>query len=142
MTRVEFFAEGLPQTKGSARAFVRGGRAVVTNDNPKAKAWAAEVSEAAREAMDGRELLDGPLAVELVFSLPRPLAHSTSKGLRPTAPRYVSARPDVDKLARCALDALTGVVFGDDSQVARLVATKVYASGAAGAQVVVRGVDE
>ncbi len=34
--------------------------------------------------------------------------------------------PDVDKLARCALDALSGVVIKDDAQVVELYARKRY----------------
>ena len=37
----------------------------------------------------------------------------------------VCRRPDVDNVAKAVLDALTGVVFHDDSQVERLLVTKV-----------------
>lgn len=122
--RVQFFADGLPQTKGSARAFVVGKRAVVTNDNPRAKGWARVVERAARAASPAP--FAGPVAVRLVFVMPRPKAHSTKRGLRLDAPAWHSIRPDLDKLTRCALDALTGITFGDDGQVARLVAEKRY----------------
>lgn len=36
--------------------------------------------------------------------------------------------PDLDKLARLVLDALTGIVYADDSQVAAIYASKVYAA--------------
>jgi len=35
-------------------------------------------------------------------------------------------RPDIDKLARAVLDALTGVAYEDDEQVVKLVASKEY----------------
>jgi Holliday junction resolvase RusA-like endonuclease len=35
--------------------------------------------------------------------------------------------PDLDKLIRAILDALTGVVWRDDGQVVDIVASKVYA---------------
>jgi crossover junction endodeoxyribonuclease RusA len=35
-------------------------------------------------------------------------------------------RPDVDKLARSCLDAISGILFEDDAQVMCLVATKRY----------------
>jgi Holliday junction resolvase RusA-like endonuclease len=129
----------MPSTKGSARAFVVGSRAIVTNDaGKKAKAWAAVVAGAAVDGMDGRPPLDGPLEVTVTFLMPRPKAHSTSKGmLRPNAPAWCSKKPDADKLARCALDALTGVVFVDDAQIAQLVVKKRYANGSAGAGFVV-----
>ena len=52
----------------------------------------------------------------------------------------VTTKPDVDKLARAALDALTGVLWADDSQVVSLHAQKEYAGEAqpCGALFVVR----
>lgn len=138
---VSFFAAGCPSTKGSARAFVVGGRAIITNDaGKKAKTWASIVSGKAHDMMNGCALLTGALVVHIVFYMPRPKAHSTKRGLRPDAPRWCWKKPDVDKLARCALDALTGVVFFDDAQIARLVLEKRYtlADGAAGAEFEVR----
>ena len=35
-------------------------------------------------------------------------------------------KPDVDKLARAGLDAMTGVVFSDDAQVTEALVGKVY----------------
>lgn len=140
MDAISFFAGGVPSTKGSAKAFVVGRRAVITNDaGPRAKAWAAVVAGAALDAMAGRPPCDGPVHVRAVFYMPRPKAHSTKKGLRPNAPTWVASKPDSDKLARCALDALTGVVFADDAQIAELVVQKRYADGPVGAAFVVRG---
>lgn len=47
-------------------------------------------------------------------------------------------QPDIDKLLRALLDAMTGIVWVDDSQVCYCVANKVYAwQGSPGAVVVV-----
>jgi len=117
---VEFFVAGVAQPKGSARAFIPKGwqRAVITSSNPRLKEWQTLVSlEAARHVPQGA--LDGPVVVEVGFilhrpeSLPKKVAHCTKK-------------PDVDKLARAALDALTGIVFKDDAQVVDLLARKRY----------------
>jgi Holliday junction resolvase RusA-like endonuclease len=135
---IAFTAHGKPETKGSTRAFMVAGRPRITNDNPRAKTWAGVVSSAAYEATGGR-LLSGPLSVRIVFYLQRPKAHSNKRGLRPDAPTHSASKPDVDKLARCALDALTGVVFGDDSQVARLEVEKRYTSEVTGATFEVLG---
>lgn len=133
MTPIAFFAAGHPQTKGSAKAFpIRRANgsigAVVTNDNPKAKAWASVIAGAASEAMGARQPLRGPLTLDLVFYLPRPKSHYTKRGLRPEAPVYVESKPDYDKLCRCATDALTGIAFVDDSQVARAYVEKRYSN--------------
>jgi len=137
MTPIVFFAEGRPQTKGSAKGFgfVRknGPKAGtigvnITNDNVKAKGWARIVADAARLAYVG-PATEGPVRVEVTFYLPRPKGHSNKRGLRPGAPRYPIAkeRDDTDKLVRCALDALTGIAWVDDSQVVQIAAAKRYA---------------
>lgn len=59
-----------------------------------------------------------PVAVELVFVRPRPV--SAPKRRTPAAVR----KPDLDKLARAVLDALTGIAWADDSQVVDLRASK------------------
>jgi Holliday junction resolvase RusA-like endonuclease len=144
LSAIEFFAAGQPQTKGSARAFVVKGRAVVTNDNKKAAAWQGVVSCAARDA--GVRLLEGPVAVEAVFLLPRPQGHYRSGKnahlLREDAPERPAKKPDVDKLARVVLDALTGLAYVDDAQVVSVSASKRWAQrgGLVGASVSVKPV--
>jgi len=56
--------------------------------------------------------------VGLDFVLPRP--KSAPKRSTP----HATKRPDVDKLARACLDAITGVIVGDDAQMVDLRATK------------------
>lgn len=126
MIAISFDVPGTPQTKGSARAFVVKGRAVVTNDNARTKSWAGVVATFALAAMQLGKPLEGPVRVTLRFRLARPKAHYRKGGLRGDAPSYVSKRPDVDKLARAVLDALTSVCFVDDAQVAALVVEKFY----------------
>lgn len=118
-----FTVFGVPQPKGSARAFVPKGwtRAVVTSDNPRNKGWQQLVAEAASQALNGQRFyIDGPVRLTVVFFLPRP------KSL----PKRVSAhlkKPDLDKLVRSVKDALTKVVWSDDSQVTEIHAVKQYA---------------
>ena len=134
MAAVEFTCSGVPGTKGSVRAFYnRGlGRAIVVNDSKKAAPWAAIVSHEARLAMGDRPPLAGPLRLLITFILPRPKSHYRSTGaLRADAPVYVEKKPDGDKLERCSWDALTGIVFGDDSQIADWNGKKVYAADGA-----------
>lgn len=59
-----------------------------------------------------------PVRVDLVFVRPRPV--STPKSRTPPAVK----KPDLDKLARAILDAITGIAFVDDSQVTDLRARK------------------
>ena len=113
--RFEVF--GQPQPQGSARAFVVKGRAVVTSANPNLKDWRNLVSVAARESMQGLPPVEGAVEVEATFWLARP------KSVKRTLP---TVKPDVDKLIRGCLDAMTSVVFADDAQVTRVAAQKRY----------------
>jgi Holliday junction resolvase RusA-like endonuclease len=134
---IRFFVEGDPGTKGSVNAFVVGkGRnrhAVVVNNSMKAKPWAKAVSAAAEKAYRG-DPLDVPVFLFIIFYLKRPKSHYRSNGaLKPNAPVYVPTKPDGDKLERCAWDALTGIIFKDDSLVVSWYGQKRYSDGKTGA---------
>lgn len=111
---------GTPATKGSARAFVRGGRTIVTNDCVAEKPWAQNVHWAAREVV--QRPMAGPVEVTLLFRMPR-VGRLGKKRVGVLHDR----KPDLDKLTRSVLDALTGVAWFDDAQVASLMARKFYA---------------
>ena len=121
---IEFFVPGIPQTKGSARAFLPKGKGlypVVTNDNPKNKKWARSVKIAAQNAMvkQGMKLLTGPVKLYCVFYVPQPKRVKSGLELSTT-------RPDLDKMVRSVGDALEGTCYKHDAQVAGIVATKFY----------------
>ena len=120
--KIQLFIPGIPQSKGSIRAFMPKGHCfpVLTSTNPKLKKWEAVI----RQAVRGEEFLTGPISLNLKFCLPIP--KSTSKKRRLTL-NWQIKKPDIDKLARAVLDSLTGVIYKDDSQVAKLTAEKVYA---------------
>lgn len=115
---LSFEVFGLPAPQGSKRCF---NNRVVDANSAKLKAWRKTVKEATIEALHESEwaVFDEPVEVTVKFYLPR---GKTVKREYPTVP------PDVDKLARAALDSLTDAkAWGDDSQVCKLVAYKVYA---------------
>lgn len=121
---LHFEALGEPAPQGSMQAFVQGGRAVVTHAKPqKLQDWRRAIGWAAREAvtLDALAPFQGPVGVSATFRVSRP--RSVSEGRRP----HPSVRPDVDKLLRALLDAITGIVIKDDAQVCRLDVQKVYA---------------
>lgn len=135
MTRVAFDVAGTPITQGSARAIVHRstGRAVLIQDKrSELHQWRQSIAQAAQDARNGEFADRGvPVSVFLLFGLQKP--KSTPKRVEtPTT------KPDIDKLIRAALDALTGVVFADDSQVSQVTASKTYAEGAPGVDVVIR----
>jgi len=143
---------GTPAPKGSARAFYnkRIGRAVLAQGSSKTgekkiKAWSAAVADAVLHTLgdDYEPFVNTPLAVAIVFRLQRPKKHyRTGKHggiLRGDAPTMPALVPDVDKIARCTLDPLTGTVFDDDSRIVELMVRKTYAKpGDEGATILVR----
>lgn len=140
---VSFFAPGLPVPKGSTRSFGRvlpnGKVAVATTSTSKGlKSWEGTVALAAMQAK--AKMLEGPVVVRLIFRLPRPKGHYTGKGeLKPSALAVSEKKPDLDKLIRAVLDALTGVCWRDDAQVCYLAAEKRYAGSACGVEVLIEG---
>ncbi len=133
MNPVTFTVFGIVQPKGSARAFIRGGRAIVTSDNPSLAKWESAVRFAASTVVEkaGHQLFQAGVAVSVAFWLPRP------KSVKPRVRPFPTTRPDVDKAARAILDPLKGILYGDDAQVVGLIATKFYTDGPAKAVVTV-----
>jgi Holliday junction resolvase RusA-like endonuclease len=113
---------GLPQPQGSSRAFVRGGRAIVTSANPRLRAWRDRLALGlAAHRISGAERYDGPACVHARFLLPRPKS-------APKRVVYPTTRPDLDKCMRSVGDALVEAgVLRDDSQIVEWSAIKCYA---------------
>lgn len=129
---VHFRTLGTPAPQGSKR--VMRGRLIDANAatlRPYRAALAADAMDAL-EARCGDEATPTRMAVVVtaVFVLARPAGHwgsgRNAARLRPSAPAWPGVKPDVDKMARAVLDALTGVLWVDDAQVVDLHATKVY----------------
>ena len=139
---------GSPAPKGSNRAMLRGGRAVFVPGGSKvnaekqrsfASAIRDEIDRVIGASRSSPVFVDRALAIAIVFRLRRPGSHWSKKGgLLPSAPTAPSVKPDVDKLARHAIDVLTGSVFDDDSRIVELLVRKEYAPpGRDGATIVV-----
>lgn len=133
--RISFEVDGLPQPQGSTKAFkTKSGKVLVTSDNRKLKPWRQAVIAAAREQLGRTPPATGAVRVDVVFNLPRPLGHFGKRGLLPSAPELPIVRPDLDKLCRAVLDALTEAgVFRDDGQVWKLELEKQYGDHAGAA---------
>lgn len=126
-TRIAFEAYGEPVAQGSLRAFVRDGRAVVTY-GPRALSlgvWRGLIGAAALEAMGERDPLPGPVVVSVGLTFCRPAAHIGARGVLPRYRDRIPG-PDIDKLCRAVLDALTGIAYLDDRQVRDLIGSKRY----------------
>ena len=129
---LHFTVAGTPRPQGSKDQFGR-------EASKGLPAWRSDIRDAAEKAMlDTFDYRDGaywetPLGVRVQFILPRPKGHylpansrRAAPELRADAPKYPTGKPDTDKLARAVLDALTGLVWRDDSQVVHIDAWKVY----------------
>lgn len=125
-----FFVEGRPQTAGSKTAVpITNGQGervatrVVESGDRKAKAaWREDVREAARRAIaevGGDWPTSDALSVRFEFSRRRPKGHYGSGRnagvVKDSAPRHPTTRPDLLKVARAVEDALSGIVWHDDS---------------------------
>jgi Holliday junction resolvase RusA-like endonuclease len=122
--------KAIPLTKGKGAAKVYTGKVAMVESSAKVKPWRAAVAEAARQTVNG--VIPGPVNVAITFFLPRPKSHygtgRNAKVLKPGAPLYPEVKPDLDKLIRATLDALTTAgVYADDSKVVDLHTSKRYA---------------
>lgn len=126
MSQVTFTVYARPEPQGSKKGFVKNGRAVLVDDNPKTlRSYRAETTREAIVTLSELDLprpLAGkhvPVELDLEFIFVKP-ASVPKRRLWPVVP------PDIDKLERATLDALTGVLFVDDAQVVTVQKSKVY----------------
>lgn len=148
--RAEIWVPGRPATAGSKRVFVnkKTGRPIVTDDCKRSKPWRDRVAAFAMQAHQGKPMR-GPLELEIHFYMPRPKYHyRTGKyagQLKDSAPYYHTKKPDATKLLRAAEDALTSVLWEDDSQITKQTVHKTYvpawATFGAGAEIKVLTLD-
>lgn len=123
-TDLVFTVTGTAAPQGSKKAFVRGKHAVLVESSDAVKPWRQDVVAAAEQAMlaVGWIPLDGPITVAVTFLLRRP----------PSIPKrrlFPHTKPDLDKLIRSTLDALTtaGAIV-DDARAVDLMLRKRYAA--------------
>jgi Holliday junction resolvase RusA-like endonuclease len=143
---LNFTVVGVAQTKGSARGFVVAGknsgkaRAIITNDNPKAKGWQQTIANCAslelRRAEHAGLHFSGGVALDVTFYLPRPKRLLKKKWAAVDVAHIT--RPDADKALRVVKDALSKVVWNDDAQVTDVVARKRYCAAGEFPRVVIR----
>jgi Holliday junction resolvase RusA-like endonuclease len=116
---LRLFVEGTPIPQGSKTAYVVGKRAVIVDANKDAlKPWRDRIRAAAEVHFRGPRLEDVAVVVIAEFRMPRP------KSVKRI---YPHVKPDVDKLLRAVLDALTDAgVWKDDGQVVSATPSKVY----------------
>lgn len=138
---ITFRVDGIPATKGSARAVKSKstGKALLlasasTKNAREQKTWARAVGWACRAAMRSMPPMVGPVDVQIVFFLPRPKTVKT--------PRPIS-KHDGDKLTRATWDAMTGIAYVDDGAIVTWGGAKYYADGCVpGARITVGRIED
>lgn len=115
---LDFFVPGRPAPQGSKRHV---GNGILVESSKALAPWRTTVAWHAAQVYRAAPL-DGALTVQVEFVMPRP---KSLPKRQPTPPH--TKKPDTDKLIRGVLDALTGVVWRDDSQINDLHPTKRYA---------------
>lgn len=116
-TILDVFVPGIPKSKNERRAFVVGGRAVMTA-HPKQQDAQRALSAVLVENFRGLPA-DGPVRVSFEFVFP--IAKSWPKARKARALKGVelhTGRPDLSRLVAHVEDAMSGVVFLDDCQIA------------------------
>lgn len=120
-TACYFEVPGPFATKGSTVSFKdRRGIVRTKTDSKHGRSFAASVQWAAKQAGAVRVPKGRGVSVSVVYSMARPLGRDRWR-------RDPCVRPDVDKLARALLDALTGIAYDDDGQVVTFSIRKIYA---------------
>lgn len=116
----------IPQGSKTVKGHTKAGRAILTESSDRLKPWRSHVQVCLEQAVAyGLHVwafpLDGPVAVDLTFTVAKP--KSAPKRRR----TWPAKRPDTDKLLRAILDAATAAgVFRDDAQVVEATARKAY----------------
>ena len=143
MSRLYVKVIGTPVPQGSKVAN-RFGKGVRDSNDKSLRPWRAEVAGCIAEAMTVQhwDTLDAACQVHITFWHARPASHyGTGRNagrLKPSAPTWKATAPDIDKLTRAILDALTtSGAIRDDGRVARLVVHDQYTSGTTWADILV-----
>lgn len=118
---------GSPAPQGSKRFVgVKGGHGVMIESSKAVKPWREAVKCAAIDVMivnEPRSPLSCPLNVHMIFTVPKPKSAPKSRRTWP------DRKPDLDKLCRSTIDALTDAgVWEDDARIVKLNAKKCYPS--------------
>ena len=141
---IKLFINGKPRSAGSKSGFYnkKTGKIIMAPAGKYQKPWMESVKCAAIEAgYNGEVLLEGPVHLRINFCFLRPKGHFKKDGsLTKSARPYPTVKPDLTKLTRAAEDALTGLIFRDDTQVIRQTTGKDYGQPE-GAEVIIEEIE-
>lgn len=128
-----FFVPGRPRPQPRPRVYAKH----TVSDSPESLTWKNAVAWAFSET-GAACIAEGPVGLAVGLVLPRPKRLMRKKDPAGVVP--CDRRPDLDNYAKAVMDALSGLAFTDDGQVAILTMSKRYgckAGGDVGAHIIV-----
>ena len=127
---IVFTIPGTPVGKGRPR-FARRGNLVTTFTPEKTASYENLVKVKAEEAMVGRELIAGAVAVTILLFITPPASWSNKKMLQALNHEILpTTKPDIDNVIKGIFDAMNEIVWNDDKQVVDVTFRKRYANSA------------
>ncbi len=125
-----FVIPGTPVGKGRPK-FARRGNFVTTYTPEKTASYENLVKIRASEAMQDRQIIEGPVKVHLWLWVTPPASWSQKKQRAALANEILPAsKPDVDNVIKGIFDACNEIIWRDDKQVVELTVRKRYAETA------------
>jgi len=90
--------------------------------------YEARIAQAAQQEVrdSGWICSEAPVEMEVLAQFEIPKSWTKLKQRTAEQGNIMPARPDIDNVAKAALDALNGIVYADDSQVCKLDVRKRY----------------
>jgi Holliday junction resolvase RusA-like endonuclease len=123
---IVFIVPGTPVGKGRPK-FARRGNFVTTYTPEKTATYENLVKVKAEEAMQGRDMIVGPVAVEISLFVTPPASWSQKKRNAAFAGEiYPTSKPDIDNVIKGLFDACNEIVWKDDKQIVDLLVRKAY----------------
>lgn len=113
-----------PVGKGRPR-FTRNGRTYTPVKTRESERFIKRCVEECIAELDGFNLITSAMAIQYYAFMPMPKSWSKNKKASMDREPHTS-RPDVDNLAKLALDALNGVAYKDDALIYRMESVKIY----------------
>lgn len=127
---IAFVIPGVPVAKGRPK-FARRGAFVTTYTPEKTASYENLVKVKAEEAMSGRQILEGAVAVVIWLYVTPPASWSQKKQREALAGSiFPTSKPDVDNVVKGIFDACNDIVWRDDKQACDVIVKKRYAETA------------
>lgn len=123
---IQFVVPGKPIAKGRPKATTINGRASMYTP-AKTVNYEARVALFGAQAMAGRPPLEGPVSLVVTAYFAPPKSWSKKRlAANSNEAEWVTKKPDGDNILKAVSDALNGVCWLDDAQIADVRCIKLY----------------